>query len=177
LADGEQRTLRIEAASGVKTFDFGSARGLLGRVIQSGRPLAVPRTIHEPALQSTRGAGTVTDGSLVAVPVLLARKPIGVLAILLKYKADREFDQSLKFLSLVASMVAQAVKPHRLVAADRQRLVDENDGLQQALGGRYEFWNILGASAAMRDVLERVAQVARSDATVLIRGESGTGRS
>jgi Nif-specific regulatory protein len=74
-------------------------------------------------------------------------------------------------------MVAQAVKLHRLVAADRQRLVDENDGLQQALGGRYEFWNILGASAAMRDVLERVAQVARSDATVLIRGESGTGRS
>jgi Nif-specific regulatory protein len=176
LAGGEQGTLRIEAASGAKALDFGSARGLLGRVIQSGRPLVVPRTIHEPALQWTRGAGPVTDGSLVAVPVLLARKPIGVLAILLKYKADREFDQSLKFLSLVASMVAQAVKLHRLVAADRQRLVDENDSLRQALGGRYEVSNILGASAAMRDVLERVAQVARSDATVLIRGESGTGK-
>jgi Nif-specific regulatory protein len=183
LANGDDSTLRLEGTSGVRgarTPDLGRAAGLLGRVKQTGRLLVVPRTTLEPALQSAAAGARRVPGapetSLVAVPVLLARKSIGVLAIVLEYKASREFDRSLKFLSLVASMVAQAVKLHHLLAADRQRFANENDSLRQVLGERYEFSNLLGTSAGMRDVLERVGQVARADATVLIRGESGTGK-
>lgn len=73
-------------------------------------------------------------------------------------------------------MIAQAVRVHRLIRADRQRLVDENTHLRQELTERYEFANIVGTSGPMRQVYEQVSQVALTNTTVLLRGESGTGR-
>jgi Nif-specific regulatory protein len=65
---------------------------------------------------------------------------------------------------------------HRLIRADRQRLVDENTHLRQELKERYDFSNLIGTSGPMRQVYEQVAQVARTNTTVLLRGESGTGK-
>jgi Nif-specific regulatory protein len=73
-------------------------------------------------------------------------------------------------------MIAQAVKVHRLIGAERQRLVDENTHLRQELKERYDFSNLVGTSGPMRQVYEQVSQVARTNTTVLLRGESGTGK-
>jgi Nif-specific regulatory protein len=81
-----------------------------------------------------------------------------------------------KFFGIVASMVAQAVKIHRLIEEDKQRLVDENTQLRQELRERYDFSNLVGSSGPMRQIYEQMAQVARTNTTVLIRGESGTGK-
>src|SRR5262249_41377361 len=81
-----------------------------------------------------------------------------------------------KFLGVVGSMIAQAVKMHRLIQLDRQRLVDENAHLLSELKERYDFSNLVGTSGPMRQVYEHVAQVARTTTTVLLRGESGTGK-
>jgi len=81
-----------------------------------------------------------------------------------------------KFLGVVASMIAQAIKIHRLIDEDKRRLVDENTHLRQELRERYDFSNIVGSSGPMRQVFEQVAQVAGTTTTVLVRGESGTGK-
>ena len=73
-------------------------------------------------------------------------------------------------------MIAQAVKVHRLIQADKQRLVDENTHLRQELKERYDFSNLVGTSGPMHQVYEQIAQVARTNTTVLLRGESGTGK-
>src|SRR5690606_27466882 len=57
-----------------------------------------------------------------------------------------------------------------------RRLVDENARLRQELREGYDFSNIIGNSGPMQRVYEAVAQVARTNTTVLIRGESGTGK-
>ena len=59
---------------------------------------------------------------------------------------------------------------------ERERLVNENIQLRQKLQGEFSFSNIIGNSHSMREVYEMVAQVARTNTTVLIRGESGTGK-
>ena len=82
----------------------------------------------------------------------------------------------MKFLALVASMVAQAIKIHRLIEEDKRRLVDENTHLRQELRERYDFSNLVGTSGPMRQIFEQVAQVAGTNTTVLVRGESGTGK-
>ncbi len=64
----------------------------------------------------------------------------------------------------------------RLVEADRHRLTEENEHLRDELRDRYAFRNIIGNSAPIQQVYEQVAQVARTNTTVLIRGESGTGK-
>ena len=107
---------------------------------------------------------------------MLNRKAIGALAIDLKFKPDRDYDRTGKFLGVVASMIAQAIKIQRLIEEDRRRLEDENTHLRQELRERYDFSNIIGTSGPVRQMYEQVAQVAGTNTTVLIRGESGTGK-
>ncbi|HZZ84015.1 MAG TPA: sigma-54 dependent transcriptional regulator [Anaeromyxobacteraceae bacterium] len=61
-------------------------------------------------------------------------------------------------------------------AAEKRRLLGEMTLLTGEFRERYGLEHIVGRSAALRDLLERVVRVAHSDATVLITGESGTGK-
>ena len=61
-------------------------------------------------------------------------------------------------------------------AMDHSHLKEENRLLRETLGSRFDRQNTIGRSAAMERLLETVAQVAPSEATVLITGESGTGK-
>jgi len=57
-----------------------------------------------------------------------------------------------------------------------QELRDENRRMRDELDGRYQFDNIIGRSAAMRDIFQTVERVAPTRATVLLAGESGVGK-
>ena len=59
---------------------------------------------------------------------------------------------------------------------DVHRLREENRSLREALGKRYEFRNIVARSARMQEVLATVGQVASTNSTVLLGGESGVGK-
>ena len=65
----------------------------------------------------------------MCVPISLNRRAIGALAIDLKFKAERNFERSTKFLGVVASMIAQAVKIHRLIEEDKRHLVAQGLGI------------------------------------------------
>jgi DNA-binding NtrC family response regulator len=59
---------------------------------------------------------------------------------------------------------------------DVRRLREENLSLREALGQRYEFKNIVARSAKMQEVLATVERVGPTNSTVLLAGESGTGK-
>jgi Nif-specific regulatory protein len=181
LRDGGE--LFVEASDGLdrpaQAVHYRMGEGITGRVVETGKPVVVPRVSREPAMLNR--AARRTDGdeqelSFICVPISLNRRAVGALGIDLRYKAERDFDSSLKFFGLVASMIAQAVKIQRLIEEDKRRLVDENEHLRQELRDKYDFSNIIGTSGPVRQVYEQVAQVATTNTTVLIRGESGTGK-
>ncbi len=177
LTRGEGEEARAERiASGAK----GRVRALeeLGkRILDTGRGVVVPKVSQEPSL-AVRPAerGQAEELSVVGVPITIARRPIGALLVELPFKADRLYVRASKFLGVVASMIGQAVRLQGLVESERQRLVDENTHLRQELKAKYDFPNLVGTSGPMREVFDQVAQVARTNTTVLIRGESGTGK-
>ena len=173
--------LRVEAYEGPapapRALRDADAEALTRRVIESARPIAIPRTSREPAFaQRRRTDAPGHDLSFVCVPVLLNRRPVAALEIVLRFKADRDYERTVKVLGIVASQIAQAIKIQRLVEEDRRRLLAENTHLRQELRERYDFSNLVGTSGPMRQVYEQVAQVAATNTTALIRGESGTGK-
>jgi len=178
----EDGSLRVEASDGLgdaSRVRYAMGEGITGRVVESGKPIVVPRVSREPAFlhrAARRPELQSQELSFICVPIVLSRRPVGALAIDLKFKADRDFERSVKFLGVVASMIAQAVKIHRLIDADKRKLVDENAHLKQELRERYDFSNLVGSSGPMRQIYEQVAQVAGANTTVLVRGESGTGK-
>jgi Nif-specific regulatory protein len=183
LLDADTGTLHVEARDGLiksgTKVRYGIGEGITGRVVQSGRPIVVPRVSREPMFLSRadeRPELPAQELSYLCVPIILNRKGVGAIGIDLRFKPDRDYDRYVKFLKVVASMISQAIKVQRLVETERQRLVDENIHLRQELRERYDFSNIMGTSGPMRQVCEQIAQVARTSTTVLIRGESGTGK-
>jgi Nif-specific regulatory protein len=174
--------IHIEAANGITDglrAHYKLGEGITGRVVESGKHIVVPQVSREP-LFLNRAAERKELGkqelTFICVPIILSRKPVGAIGVDLRFKKDRDYDRTVRFLKVVASMVAQALKVQRSVEAERQRLLNENIHLRQELKERYDFTNIVGNSGPMRQVYEQVAQVARTNTTVLIRGESGTGK-
>src|SRR5207249_4897471 len=170
--DGRQQ-LKVAAAvsSGRDRLPETAVPGgaLARRVMESARPIVVPRISREPALAERRADDE--ERSFVCVPLLLNRRAVGVLCLELRFKPDRDYERTAKFFGVVASMIAQAIKVQRLLEADRERLVQENERLQGELRERYDFSQILGTSGVMRRVCEQITQVARANTTVMIRGE------
>jgi Nif-specific regulatory protein len=183
LLNEEKNELTIEAANGI-TADgqrqrYRLGEGIMGRVVESGKPIVVPMVSREPLFlhrAAPRRDLSKQELSFISVPITLNRKSVGAIGVDLKFKKDRDFDRTVRFLRVIASMIAQALRMQRSVEAERQRLLDENIHLRQELRERYDFTNIIGNSGPMRQVYEQVAQVAPTNTTVLIRGESGTGK-
>ena len=184
LVDRDSKDVHVEAAGGVKLpgqrgRHRGDGSGVTERVIDSAKAVVVPRVSQEPNLApptTERSRGDLRELSFVAVPIMLGRRPTGTIEVVLPFKSDRDYQRSLEFYRVVASMIAQAVKVGRMVEADRHKLTEENEHLRDELRERYAFRNIIGNSAPIQQVYEQVAQVARTNTTVLIRGESGTGK-
>jgi Nif-specific regulatory protein len=183
LLNEEANELTIEAANGI-TADgqrqrYRLGEGITGRVVESGKPIVVPQVSREPLFlnrAAPRRDLSKQELSFISVPITLNRKAVGAIGVDLKFKKDRDYDRTVRFLRVIASMIAQAIRMQRSVEGERRRLLDENIHLRQELRERYDFTNIIGNSGPMRLVYEQVAQVAPTNTTVLIRGESGTGK-
>ena len=174
----------IEAAHGLtasqrKRGIYRRGEGVTGKVVETGRAAIVPRISQEPLFLNRTGARSrlqKQDISFICVPIKLGNETIGALS------ADRLFSEAVtcnedvRLLSIIASMIAQAVRLRRAVLEEQQRLLEENQRLQEELKDRFRPSNIIGNSSAMQAVYDLIANVAKSDTTVLIRGESGVGK-
>ena len=183
LIEEQTRELQVRAATGLSR-EGGATRyrlgeGITGTVAQSGEAIVVPLISQDPRFlhrAAMRGERRGSEFSFVCVPIVLHRRVVGTLSIELIHKTDREFERLLKFLKVVASMISQGIRIHRLLEMERQKLVAENAQLRQELHQKYDFSTMVGSSGPMRQMYEEMARVAGSNTTVLIRGESGTGK-
>jgi Nif-specific regulatory protein len=183
LLDAQSGEVQVEASAGAvpsgRRVRYRVGEGITGQVLETGKAVVVPRVSREPRFlhrAADRPELPAQELSYIAAPVTVEGRTVGVVGIDLRFKLDRDYSRTAKFVGVVASMIAQAVRIHGLIQAERQQLVDENAHLRQELKERYDFSNLVGTSGPMRQVYEQVAQVARANTTVLLRGESGTGK-
>jgi Nif-specific regulatory protein len=181
LLDEASGKLNLRAGIGLDRGERPSqvGGGVLHEVVSSGEPVVIPQLGGDSRLvgrPSGRRERKSPEFSFICVPILLHRRSIGTLAVELQYRPERDFERLLKFLRVVASMISQAVRIHRLLDAERHKLVSENAQLRLELQQRFHFSNLVGTSGPMRQLYQEVARVASTNTTVLIRGESGTGK-
>jgi formate hydrogenlyase transcriptional activator len=116
--------------------------------------------------------------SICVAPLIVAGKSIGTLN-LASDRADEYSDADGELLQEVANQVALAVenmKAYEEISALHAKLEKENVYLKEEIRSEYNFREIVGNSAPLREVLEKTARVAPLDSTVLIYGETGTGK-
>ncbi|HET7893546.1 MAG TPA: sigma 54-interacting transcriptional regulator [Candidatus Sulfotelmatobacter sp.] len=116
--------------------------------------------------------------SLCCVPMLRPNGPLGVL-VLGSTRTDAFASEDLSLLNQVAAQFAVALENHRAAAEIqnlKDRLAEEKKYLEGDLRSQGMFEEIVGDSPAIKQVLDQVSTVAASNATVLILGETGTGK-
>ncbi len=112
------------------------------------------------------------------VPMIVGGKSIGTLGVG-SLKTDQYCEADAEILQDVANQVALAItnmQAYEEIAELKARLENENVYLQEEIRTDHNFEEITGNSPALLDVLRKVEQVAPTDSTVLIYGETGTGK-
>jgi formate hydrogenlyase transcriptional activator len=116
--------------------------------------------------------------SICCLPLISRNRAIGVL-VLGRLRDDAFTEDDIHFLSQIASQVALAVEnalSYREIHELKEQLSKEKLYLEDEIRAEMNFAEIIGNSPALRRVLKQVETVAPTDSTVLIYGETGTGK-
>lgn len=184
LLDRERGQLHIEAAHGLSGEELERGRykpgeGVVGKVAQTGRPMAIPRVSKEPTFLNrtmSRKDLQKEDISYLCVPIKMENTVLGTLSADRLFSEEISLEEDLRLMTIIASMVARAVRLRMKTQEERNHLLQENARLQEELRKKFRPANMIGRSGAMQRVFDLIVQVASSDATVIIRGESGVGK-
>lgn len=144
------------------------------------RQKSVVRGDLEKEQQSAGDQRLVAEGiqSYCVVPLVAMGKSIGTFTVWSEAK-NRYSEADAELLQEVANQVALAIanmKSYEEIAALKARLEKENVYLQEEIRTEHNFEEIVGNSPTLLELLRRVDQVAPTDSSVLIYGETGTGK-
>ncbi|MDR3735949.1 MAG: sigma 54-interacting transcriptional regulator, partial [Acidobacteriaceae bacterium] len=173
------------------TLDFPGSRGFLGNISIPELPESdleiirtrVPTVFGQREIEAlpeliARPLRAEAITSIAGVPLIGSANPLGVIAL-----GSRErdaFSQSdLELLAQVGNQISLALEnalAFGRLNISRNRLEDERLYLESEIQSEYNFEDIVGSSSALRKALEQVSIVAPTDSTVLLVGETGTGK-
>lgn len=181
LLNRKTNDILTEAAHGLSPDQARRGRyklgeGITGQVVLTGKPAVIPRKSEEPQLLDRTSRGKSADISFICVPINVGQEVVGALSIDRPFNSEKDLQEDVRLLSIISSMIAQAVKLRRAAEEERERLQEENKRLRAELRERFRPSNIIGTSREMQEVYDQIAQVAVSNTSVLIQGETGTGK-
>ncbi|MBI5110305.1 MAG: nif-specific transcriptional activator NifA [Rhodocyclales bacterium] len=172
--------LTVHAVHGLDAEAFEPVRyqpgeGLLGMLLEGKRPVAIARLGDEPRFLNRLG---LYDKELpfIAVPIQVGGTLQGVLAVQPDQPDDGQLEERVRFVEMVANLIGQSVRLSLEVDQERKALAEERDTLRRAVRQRHGFDNLVGHSAPMRRIFDQIRLVSKWPTTVLIRGETGTGK-
>jgi formate hydrogenlyase transcriptional activator len=186
LFDPASRTMRLEAwmlaGSRPVTNDARRLpidRSLEGIVFQRNAPVLFSG--NEVRAFGKAGApvlSAVAIETACGLPLVTSRRAVGVLTVG-SHQPEAFSAGDVDLLKQVAGQLAIGVEnaiAYGELAGDRDALAGQKRYLEEEIGLHQEFGDIIGRSPAMRHVLQLVQSVAPTDATVLLLGETGTGK-
>ncbi len=177
LIDRETGKAWLDIAQGIdmkgREVAYQPGEGITGKVAQTGRPMAIENLGQEMHFLDRTGARrnlNRSELSFLCVPIIYEAKVVGVLSADKLTRQVAQLDREIGVLSSVAELIAKAVHS--------RSLEEENRRLLRIVGraNKNKSVEIIGHSKIMEELFGVMAQVADSNATVLIHGETGTGK-
>jgi Nif-specific regulatory protein len=174
----------VDVARGISDVDKRKGRylpgeGVTGKVVESGKSILIPSVRDEPGFLDKTGARGKLPYSNIAflcVPIKAGEQVIGTLSVDRAEPDNELLENDLRFLEAIADIIAQVVNERRENQAKITALEKENLELRRTLEDIGKPSEMVGNSSLMREIFRQIAQVAPSPTSVLIRGETGTGK-
>lgn len=184
LYDSKTGSLVIKASCGLSEAEemrgvYKPNEGVIGQIFRTRAPFIVPDIQSEPLFLNRTGArsGVSRDKvSFLGVPVMVKGSPEGVLTVDRLFGDEVSFDEDIRFLTVLATLIAQFLTLHYEIEKKEARLVKENESLKAKIHQIHDGHYIIGHSKPMQEVFSVIDKISKSNATVLLLGESGTGK-
>ena len=169
-----------EVAERLVALRFPADRGLAGVVARGGQALRVDDVAADPRFyrEIDRSSGLVTR-SVIAAPLVAREGIIGVIEVVNPRSGAAFTDEDVQFLETLAASIAVAIENARLYArikASEEKLRVQVGVLRRDLARRDRFTEMTGSGPGMADVFRLMESASASPITVLIEGETGTGK-
>jgi formate hydrogenlyase transcriptional activator len=151
---------------------------VIGAVFKTGEPVVIDLCSERPAADVSTEVRAEAIESGCALPLISQGRTLGVLTFGSRLENAIQ-PEDVDFLLRAAGQVAIAIDnrlAYREVAELKDKLAQEKLYLEDEIRGEIDFDGIVGQSSALRHVLNLVETVAPSDSTVLLLGETGTGK-
>ena len=178
----EDEILRIYAANSLNRHqklmsEYRLGEGATGLAAKSKEPVVIAN-IHNDILFLNKSGNRSTDTiSYIAVPMIVENKVFGVMAANLTKSTQIDFDETVKILSIVSSLLGHFLYSHHILSQEKEHLQDLKQYYKMEWDSKvHNFGDIIGESPKMQTVYKIIDRIAQSDVTVLVRGETGTGK-
>lgn len=166
----------LDVARGVDVetgkISYRPGEGITGKVAQTGRPMAIADLGKEAHFLDRTGARKALNRrelTFLCVPIFYQGRVVGVLSADKLSRTVEDLDREIELLSAVAELLGKVVHV--------RAVEEENRRLRRILAeARRPKTNIIGRSKGIQEVLRLIDQVADTNTTVLIHGETGTGK-
>ncbi len=184
IVNRETSTIVIEGSYGIdgqerKNAVYQLGKGIIGKVIDSGETVLIKKIAESEEFLNLTHAPTHINGrdvSFICTPVRYKDEIIGTLSFHKVYEGVVSYDYDIRLLKIVGSMIGRTMRRRQEYAEEMELLRAENISLRGELTNRILPEKIKGNSSKMNEVFRLIESVAVTDATVLIRGESGVGK-
>jgi formate hydrogenlyase transcriptional activator len=147
-----------------------------GAVFRTGKPWR--GSVQEARRQGMKDTARAEVGTVSVLPLVSRGRVLGIFGVV-KYQENAFASDDIEFLTQIANQVAIAVENACAFGEIRElkdKLAQEKLYLEDEIRSEMNFAQIVGKSAPLRRVLKQVETVAPTDSTVLIYGDTGTGK-
>jgi Nif-specific regulatory protein len=176
LKDEETGELRMDVARGVEREDIEDAtlisESIVKDVASGGNPLLTTDAIGDSRFESRRSVVDYHITSVLCVPLKIREKAIGAIYLDHRKVSDLFDSDDLSFLTTFANLAAVAIENARL----HEKLQKENIYLRHETEERYKFGNMVTKNSKMRKLYQLMERVADTSTSILLEGETGTGK-
>ncbi len=184
LLDRISSKLKIVAVHGLffeeqAQYEYKIGEGVIGEVVETGIPKVISDIKKEshflnwPVTPSKNSTHTM---AFICVPLRVDDEVIGALSVDRPLATESALSKDLRLLTIVGSIVSQVIKINRIIQVEKEEILTRNETHLHELRNRYQLDNIIGESETMQTVLTIATIAAKSKSSVLITGETGTGK-
>jgi transcriptional regulator with GAF, ATPase, and Fis domain len=173
LEDGEMsvRAARNLAREGVEGALDRVSDSIIQKVVESGRPLVVADALHDAEWSGSSSVVNLKLCSVMCAPLMQKGEVFGVIYLGNDNVVSLFDERALEALTAFTGQASLLVQNAMLLDSLRR----ENLSLREAATSR-QYGELIGSGTAMREVYRRIDKVAATDISVLVTGETGTGK-
>ncbi|MCH9812924.1 MAG: sigma 54-interacting transcriptional regulator [Epsilonproteobacteria bacterium] len=181
IANEEQDGLSLLVSMGLSeqqkqmaSYRFGE--GATGLAAQSGEPIVIENVHNAINYLNKVGDLSLNMISYVAVPLMQKERVLGVISANMTDKTPYGINEIVRMLTIIGAIFTKMFMTKVACEIEKEQIEELNSYYKEELGVSHNFENIIGKSKKMQQIFSILQTISPTPATVLIRGETGTGK-